>query len=66
MTVLGAKLLVRVFLLDGSSKLLPMEADARVGDILLAMKNKLDLRDVSVFAILHVEGCTHRICGVQE
>lgn len=46
--------LVRVFLLDGSSKVLQMFERSTVEDVLTALKFNLDLTDISCFALFRV------------
>jgi hypothetical protein len=48
------KYLVKVFLLDGSSKMLQMFANCTVADVLTALKSNLDLTDISTFALFRV------------
>lgn len=54
--------LVRVYFLDGSSKVLQMHEKSTVEDVLLALKFNLDLSDISCFALFSVQGAAvHRL-----
>jgi len=46
--------LVRVYLLDGSSKVLQMTAASVVGDVLAQLKHNMDLADISTCALFRV------------
>ncbi len=46
--------LVRVYLLDGSSKVLQMTATSTVADVLSQMKHNMDLADISTCALFRV------------
>lgn len=50
------KALVKIFLIDGSSKTLQMFENSTVLDALTQLKFNLDLQDISTFAIFCVEG----------
>eukprot|EP01038_Epipyxis_sp_PR26KG_P004377 gene4377-6192_t len=50
--------LVRIYLLDGSSKLLQMTESSTIRDVLIALKFNLDLEDISTFAIFRILGDT--------
>ena len=52
--VVNLNALVRVFLLDGSSKVLQMFENSTARDVLLGLKFNLDLSDISTFALLNV------------
>lgn len=58
--------LVRVFLLDGSSKVLQMHDKSTVEDVLIALKHNLDLIDISCFAIFRVAGADIRRLDLSE
>jgi hypothetical protein len=46
--------LVRVFLLDGSSKVLQMFENSTAKDVLLSLKFNMELNDISTFALFRV------------
>lgn len=54
--VVNLNALVRVYLLDGSSKVLQMAERSTVRDVLSALKFNLDLQDVSTLALFRVLG----------
>ena len=55
-TVVNLNCLVRVFLLDGSSKVLQMFENSTAKDVLISLKFNLDLDDISTFALFRVAG----------
>lgn len=58
--------LVRVFLLDGSSKVLQMFSNSNAADVLQALKSNLDLSDISTFAVFRVHGSNVRRVELNE
>jgi hypothetical protein len=55
-TVVNLNALVRVFFLDGSSKVLQMFENSTAYDVLIALKFNLDLEDISTHALFRVLG----------
>jgi hypothetical protein len=55
-TVVNLNALVRVFFLDGSSKVLQMFENSTASDVLIALKFNLDLEDISTHALFRVLG----------
>jgi hypothetical protein len=55
-TVVNLNCLVRVFLLDGSSKVLQMFENSTAKDVLISLKFNLDLDDISTYALFRVAG----------
>jgi len=64
--VVNLNALVRVFFLDGSSKVLQMFENSSAQDVLIALKFNLDLKDASTHALFRVCGNTIRRVEVQE
>jgi len=59
--------LIRVFLLDGSSKVLQMFERSTALDVLLSLKSNLDLEDISTYALFRVDGtCNVRVINLGE
>jgi hypothetical protein len=58
--------LVRVFLLDGSSKVLQMFEKSTAKDVLIALRFNLDLEDISCFALFRVAGQQVQRVGLRE
>lgn len=58
--------LVRVYLLDGSSKTLQMFSNSTARDVLIALKFNLDLSDISTFALFRVIGSNVRRVELNE
>lgn len=58
--------LVRVYFLDGSSKVLQMKEKSTVADVLSGLKFNLDLVDISNFALFRVCGQNVRLLGLHE
>lgn len=64
--VVNLDALVRVYLLDGSSKLLQMFEDSSVADVLIALKSNMDLEDVSTYGLFRVIGTSVRRLELKE
>jgi hypothetical protein len=58
--------LVRIYLLDGSSKVLQMFSNSVCRDVLIALKFNLDLNDISTFALFRVIGNNVRRVELNE
>lgn len=58
--------LIRVFLLDGSAKVLQMFERSTALDVLLSMKSNLDLEDISTYALFRVAGSNIRVISLSE
>lgn len=58
--------LVRVYLLDGSSKVLQMFSNSTAKEVLIALKFNLDLSDISTFALFRVVGNNVRRVELNE
>ena len=58
--------LVRVFLLDGSSKVLQMYENSTAKDVLVGLKYNLDLDDISTYALFRVLGGNVRRLDLNE
>lgn len=58
--------LVRVYLLDGSSKVLQMFSHSTAKEVLIALKFNLDLSDISTFALFRVVGNNVRRVELNE
>jgi hypothetical protein len=58
--------LVRIYLLDGSSKLLQMFENSTAKDVLISLKFNLDLDDISTFALFRVAGTMVRRLELSE
>ena len=58
--------LVRVFFLDGSNKVLQMFENSSAKHVLQALKNNLDLQDISTHALFRVVGSSMRRVELNE
>jgi hypothetical protein len=65
-SVVNLNALVRIYLLDGSSKVLQMFENSTVKEVLSALKFNLDLHDISTFALFRVVGYNVRRLELQE
>lgn len=65
-TVVNLNALVRVFFLDGSSKVLQMFENSTAADVLIALKFNLDLADISTHALFRVFGSSIRRIELEE
>jgi hypothetical protein len=65
-TVVNLNALVRVFFLDGSSKVLQLFENSTIADVLVALKFNLDLTDISTHAIFRVFGSSIRRAELNE
>lgn len=65
-TVVNLNALVRVFFLDGSSKVLQMFENSTAKDVLIALKFNLDLSDISTHALFRVLGGSLRRIELTE
>lgn len=64
--VVNLNALVRVYLLDGSSKVLQMFENSTVRDVLSALKFNLDIQDISTLALFRVLGFNVRRLDLNE
>ena len=65
-TVVNLNALVRVFFLDGSSKVLQMFENSTAADVMIALKFNLDLIDISTHALFRVFGVSIRRIDLSE
>lgn len=65
-TPVNLNCLVRVYLLDGSTKLLQMQETSTAKDVLISLKFNLDLEDISTFALFRVTGTVIRRVELSE
>jgi hypothetical protein len=64
--VVNLNTLVRVYLLDGSSKVLQMFENSTARDVLQSLKFNLDLHDISTYALFRVLGYNVRRVDLNE
>lgn len=64
--VVNLNALVRVFFLDGSSKVLQLFENSTISDVLIALKFNLDLSDISTHALFRVFGGSIRRVDLDE
>jgi hypothetical protein len=60
------KALVKVYLIDGSTKMLQMHSLSKCSDVLNQLKFNLDLTDISTYALFRVQGKNMRRIGLNE
>lgn len=63
---LDLKALVKVYLIDGSTKILQMQSTSKCSDVLSQLKFNLDITDISTHALFRVQGRNMRRIGLNE